>query len=228
MKELNLARFFCGMFVTACLLSSCHSMPSLQSSGGEQVTIRELFDGESLDGWEITPWTYRGPVEVRDGSLLLGRGHECTGVTWQKEFPTSNYEVTLDAMRVEGSDFFCGMTFPVGEEFCTLILGGWGGSLVGLSSIDGLDASENVTNSIRRFRNNQWYHIRLQVTDQAIRAWIDEDQVVDFAIEDHHLSLRMEVIWSKPFGICSWRTRAALRNIKVRHPIAAEEGQSYR
>ncbi len=225
MNGLNFARFVGGIFLITSLLSACHPMPFLQNTSDKEEATRELFDGESLEGWEITPWTYRGPVEVRDGSLILGQGHECTGVTWQKAFPTGNYEVTLDAMRVSGNDFFCGMTFPVGDEFCTLIVGGWGGTLVGLSSIDGLDASENATSSIRRFRDNQWYHIRLRVTDEAIRAWIDEEEVVDFTIGNHRFSLRMEVTWSKPFGICSWRTKAALRNIEVRHPVSAEAMQ---
>ena len=37
-----------------------------------------------------------------------------------------DYELRLEAKRVEGGDFFCGLTFPVGKEYCTLILGGWG------------------------------------------------------------------------------------------------------
>ena len=57
----------------------------------------------------------------------------------------SDYEVTLEAMRVDGNDFFCGMTFPAGKDPCTLIVGGWGGTVVGLSSINGMDASENET-----------------------------------------------------------------------------------
>ncbi|MFP4622176.1 MAG: DUF1080 domain-containing protein [Bacteroidales bacterium] len=181
-----------------------------------------LFDGESLEGWKITSWKYRGEVKVEDGMLRLGKGHECTGVTWKKEFPEINYEVTLDAKRVKGSDFFCGMTFPVENEFCTLIVGGWGGSLVGLSSIDGFDASENATSTHRNFDNDRWYHIRLRVTEHAIEAWIDEDKVVDFNTEDHRLSVRMEVMWSRPFGVCTWRTSGAFRDIKVRYPVESE------
>jgi hypothetical protein len=39
--------------------------------------------------------------------------------------------------------------------------------------------------------------------------------VVDFAISTNKLSIRPEVELSKPFGITSWNTTAALRNIKV-------------
>lgn len=48
---------------------------------------------------------------------------------------------------MSSSEFFCGLTVPVrtGTECVSLIVGGWGGSLVGISSIDGLDASETST-----------------------------------------------------------------------------------
>ena len=91
-------------------------------------------------------------------------GDGCTGVTWKGEFPSVNYEVSLEAKKIEGNDFFCGMTFPVGKNPCTLIVGGWGGATVGLSSIDGLDASENSTKTLMKFEKNRWYNIRLVVT----------------------------------------------------------------
>ena len=47
-----------------------------------------------------------------------------TGVTWTRDFPKSNYEIRLEAMRVEGSDFFCGLTFPYQKAHATLVLGG--------------------------------------------------------------------------------------------------------
>jgi hypothetical protein len=118
-------------------------------------------------------------------------------------------------MKVEGNDFFCGMTFPVGKDPCTLIVGGWGGTIVGLSSINGMDASENETTTLKQFEKNQWYRIRLKVTEQTIQAWINGEIVVDFTIDDNTLSIRPEVDLSKPFGIASWRTTAALRNIRL-------------
>jgi hypothetical protein len=142
-------------------------------------------------------------------------GDGCTGITWKRDFPLTGYEVTLEAMKVEGNDFFCGMTFPVGKDPCTLIVGGWGGTIVGLSSINGMDASENETTTLKQFEKNQWYRIRLKVTEQTIQAWINGEIVVDFTIDDNTLSIRPEVDLSKPFGIASWRTTAALRNIRL-------------
>lgn len=174
-----------------------------------------IFNGRTLDGWEITNFGPQGPVYVSGNQLIIGMGDGCTGVTWKGSFPEINYEISLDAKRVAGTDFFCGITFPVHDRFCSLIVGGWGGGTVGLSSINGKDAAENETTSRRNFDTDRWYHIRLVVTDDYIRSWIDTSMVVDFHIGDSQLSIRPEVELSKPFGIASWNTTAAIRNIRL-------------
>lgn len=184
---------------------------------------RPLFDGKSLDGWEAANFGPQGPVEIEDGKIVLYMGDGCTGVTYTRgDFPKINYEVSLDAMRVEGNDFFCGMTFPVNDDPCTLIVGGWGGTVVGLSSVDGFDASENNTSTYRIFEKNRWYRIRLRVTANHIDAWIDDEHIIDFTKDDRKLSIRPEVELSRPFGITSWCTTAALKNIRVRPLTEAE------
>lgn len=174
-----------------------------------------LFDGKTLEGWKITEFGTEGPVHVTDGSIMLGFGDGCTGVTLERDFPVMDYEVYVEAMKVSGNDFFCGMTFPVNDTHCSLIVGGWGGPVVGLSTIDGLDASDNQTKILKNFERNIWYRIRLKVSQEKIEAWIDEEKVVDFVTTGHKLSIRPEVNLSRPFGIASWNTTAALRNIMV-------------
>lgn len=174
-----------------------------------------IFNGITLDGWEITNFGPQGPVYVSGDAIVLGMGDGCTGITWKKDFPEMNYKVTLEAKKVEGNDFFCGMTFPVGSSPCTFIVGGWGGTTVGLSSINGADASDNETTTLQKFEKDVWYEICLIVKPDTIRALIDDKVVVNFAIGDKRLSIRPEVELSRPFGITSWNTTAALRNIRV-------------
>ena len=201
------------------LLIGCFNKQKGQKTvNGDASELRDssyIFDGKTLTGWEITNFGPQGPVFISDDQVVLGMGDGCTGLTWTKEFPTVDYEVTLEAKRVDGNDFFCGMTFPAGKDPCTLIVGGWGGTVVGLSSINGVDASENETSTLRQFEKERWYRIRLRVTGDTIQAWIDDEIVVDFAIGSNLLSIRPEVELSRPFGIASWRTTAAIRNIKV-------------
>ncbi len=174
-----------------------------------------LFNGKNLDGWEVTDFGPQGPVYVSGNEIILGMGEGCTGITWKGKFPEMNYRVTLDAKRVSGNDFFCGMTFPVEKDPCTLIVGGWGGTVVGLSSINKKDASENETTKYMNFETDRWYRICLIVKEDTIKALIDDEVVVDFVKGNKMLSIRPEVDLSKPFGITSWYTTAALRNIRV-------------
>ncbi len=174
-----------------------------------------IFDGKTLEGWRITNFGPQGPVYVSAGNIILGMGDGCTGITWIKDFPLINYEVSLEAKRVSGNDFFCGITFPVGDDPCTLIVGGWGGTVVGLSSIDNMDASENETTTLMNFEKDRWYDICLMVKEDTIKAFIDGVLVVDFACDSKKLSIRPEVNLSRPFGIASWSTTAALRNIRL-------------
>jgi hypothetical protein len=178
---------------------------------------QSLFDGKSLQGWRETGFKGRGQVRVENGAIVLGPGKPMTGVTWTGAFPRSNYEIRFEGARLEGSDFFASMTFPVGDSFCTWVTGGWGGDIVGLSSLDGWDASDNETRSYFNFEKGRWYVLRLRVTDDRITAWIDDQRIADVAITGRSVGLRFgEIELSKPFGFASYATAGGLRKIEYR------------
>ena len=178
---------------------------------------RTLFGGQSLTGWRITEFSGGGRVECRSGVLVFGKGDPFTGVTYAEDFPKVNYEVTFEAMRVAGDDFFCGLTFPVQNSFCSLILGGWGGSVVVLSNLEGADASENETTQFISFEDGRWYRVRLRVSEARIEAWIEQKKVVDVVTTGRKISLRYgDIELSKPFGLAAWNTSAAVRDLKLR------------
>ena len=175
-----------------------------------------LFDGTSLGQWEQTSFGGEGPVRVRDGAIMLEQGDPLTGVTWTGAKLPEVYELSLEAARLSGSDFFCGLTFPVGQSHCSLILGGWGGTTVGLSSIDGRDASENETTRQMRFEDTRWYRVRVAVTATHIRAWLDDEPIAEVARAGRRIGIRPEVEPSAPLGIAAYRTRAGIRAIRMR------------
>lgn len=208
----------------ACCAAVC--LAAFVAVGAQEKKADEwkaLFDGKSLDGWKQSEFGNGGDVAVEEGKIVIDLADGCNGITWQKEFPKNNYEVSVEAMRVEGSDFFCGITFPVEESPCSLIIGGWGGGVVGLSNIDGEDAAHNDTTTYAKFEKGRWYTVRLRVTKDSITAWVDDKQLVDQPLEGKKLSIRPEVAVSKPFGIASWRTTAAIRNVKVRQVAEAKK-----
>ena len=58
--------------------------------------------------------------------------------------------------------------------------------------------------------------IRLRITDRKIEAWIDQEKIIDQETGNRRLSIRSEVSPSQPFGIATWRTKAAIRDIQRR------------
>jgi 3-keto-disaccharide hydrolase len=206
---------WCGL-----LVAMLAPLGSLHAEGpAKEPAWKSLFDGKSLRGWKKTAFGGEGQPEVKDGRIEIPAGAPMSGITWTEDFPKIDYEISLDAMRVGGSDFFCGLTFPVADSPCSFIVGGWGGGVVGLSSIDGSDASENETTKYQEFESNRWYAVRVRVSKEKIEAWIDKKQMVDLETKDRRISIRPEVELSRPLGISCYATTAALRDIKVRRLV---------
>lgn len=193
-------------------------MQKTEPNISEQTITKEmsLFDGKSLGHWAITDFGGQGKVYVKEGAIYMEMGNDMTGITWKGPLIRMNYEITLEAMRISGSDFFCGLTFPVGENPCSLILGGWGGGLCGLSNIDYYDAANNETTTFVSFENNKWYRVRLRVTPDRIQAWLDDEEIVNIEITGRKIDIRAEVDLSQPLGIATWQTGGAVKNIRIR------------
>ena len=178
-----------------------------------------LYDGKTLKGWKVVAEGEREEAKmaaVADGLIVCRAGFELTGVAWQGKFPTMGYEVAVDAMKVAGGDFFCGVTFPIGKMSATLVVGGWGGTTVGISNVNDFSANENETTRDMEFQKGRWYRVRLRVTPERLEAWIDKEQVVDLKTKGLRFTLWLQQEAYRPFGINAYQTKAALRSIMLR------------
>ncbi len=186
---------------------------------------RPLFDGKTLDGWRKTPFFKAEglDVKVEDGSIVLPTGTPMSGITSTRDdLPTLDYELKYEARRTAGADFFAAATFPVGKSFVTLVNGGWGGGVTGLSSLNGMDAAENSTNTFVKYQNKTWYRFRVRVTAKAVRGWVDDKEV--FAVDHREVSLktRIETRPNQPLGFATWKSSGAIRLVEVRALTSAE------
>ena len=212
---------------------TCGSREATDATGvipADNVAWKSLFDGKSLQGWEVVKgydYEDQGKVDVQDGCLVIGTGRPATGVRWTGVFPQTDYEIELEGKRVAGSDFFCGLSFPVGESALTLILGGWGGGVVGLSCIDGSRAAENETGTYREFKTDQWYRIRVRVTPQKVSAFLDDKYLCGVDTPHRKLNVTSEMEPCLPLGIATWNTTGALRNIRYRAGKADAEFRAF-
>lgn len=198
-----------------CLVALLACLPAFSQAPAAQW--KSMFDGKSLDGWRSTTFKSPGEVRVSSGALVLTAGKPLTGVNWTAAFPQADYEIRFEARRTLGGDFFASLTFPVASSYATFVTGGWGGDIVGLSSIDGWDASENETRSYFQFEPQRWYAFRVRVTTGRISAWIDDQSVFNVDIRGRAISLRHgEIQLSTPLGFASYNTTGELRKIEYR------------
>jgi hypothetical protein len=215
-----LVRFCRGSLLTlfmSVLALGATAEQALAQAPADASKWQPLFDGKTLASWESSKFTGEGAIKVENGQIVLETGRTLTGITWTgPELPRTNYEIALQAMRVDGRDFFAGVTFPVADSFCSLILGGWGGTVIGLSSVNSEDASQNQTSQSMDFESNRWYNVRIRVTPAKIEVWLDEKQIISQDLKDNKITIRIEMEPSKPLGIASYKTKAALRDIRLR------------
>lgn len=218
------------MRMTFCLILAGLLVVGGRGIGADEV-LKEvvLFDGKSLDDWEMVDIGASGYVELDEdlGEMLIRQGDSLSGAIYKKAkaLPIERYEIALEAKRTAGVDFFCGLTFPVGnlETCATLVLGGWGGSVTGISSIDGDDASNNATGTYQRYEDDKWYAVRLRVTPENLSAWIDGKQVVDIDIAGRKVGLRAGPMESYvPLSLTTYNTAASIRKV-VFKPLAKEK-----
>jgi hypothetical protein len=182
----------------------------------QESAWESLFDGKTLGKWKKTEFGGEGDVTIENGEIVMATGNDMTGITWTGDVPRENFEIEVKARRLSGNDFFCGLTFPVGKMHCSFIVGGWAGAVCGLSTLDGEDASENDTTRVRDFENARWYTVRVRVTTERIQAWIDDEVYADVKTAGRRIGIRPEVDLSRPLGVACWRTKAGLRDLRLR------------
>ena len=186
-----------------------------------------LFDGKTLKNWvDLEDAGAEKPV-VEDGALVLGMGASSTSIKFDEEaagfkLPRENYELEIVSRREMGTDFFSATTFPIGDTCVTLINGGWGGAVLGISSVDDMDASQNSTTSYYNFKNDKWYRFRIQVTKRTLRVWVDGEKEIDYVVEGRRLGTRFEVSRCEPFGLTSWISKGAIKVVRFRALTDAE------
>jgi len=177
-----------------------------------------LMDGKTLSGWEIVRYGGEGEPYVKNGVLILPMADYglMTGVCWDgPALPVNNYAIYYEARRMKGNDIFGGLSFPYNDSFATLIVGGWGGAVCGLSSIDGRDASENETTKYMNFKDQQWYSVYLRCTTDSIRAVIDTLQVVNIATAGKRIHLRGGTM-ADDLTLSTYLTTGEIRNLRIK------------
>lgn len=193
---------------------------SLAAALTVQADAVNLFNGKDLTGWKVADMMQSGTVSVlKDGSVECSPGNPMTAIAYTNEPLRMNYELSLQAVRVKGSDFFAALTIPIEQHYCTVIIGGWGGSLCGISSVDHMDAADNQWSQGVNLENKRWYTLRVRVTPGVLQVFLDETLYatrIEFK-EASRFSLRAnsDIDKTKPLGLATYHTLARWRNFTV-------------
>jgi hypothetical protein len=156
-----------------------------------------------------------GSVTIDEDLIRIEAGNAATGIAYRGPLPSDRYRIELAARRTAGSDFFCGLTFPVGGQYCSLIIGGWGGGVTGLSCLDGKWAVDNDTTGYLNVESERWYAIGLEVSDAKIQATIDSKRIVNVSRDEFQFSVRPEIEPSIPIGLTTWKTTAEIKQLEL-------------
>jgi hypothetical protein len=204
----------------ATLLAGCRENPSVEESGKPKVL--RLLEPPYAAGWTQAGIPDEGRIGVADAVLSLGLGQPMTGakfVDWPElALPATGFSIRYEAMRVTGEDFFGTVTFPVPgrDSHVSFVLGGWGGTVTGISSIDFSDANENQTRAEQRFENGQWHGVRIEARPEDLRVWVRERPVVNVSIKGRQTGLRAGFIdHCIPFGFATYGTEGKIRRLEV-------------
>lgn len=192
-----------------------HAVHFILKNTGQLPTAKPGEPLPQMTEWAMADFSGSAGIHVLNDILIIETGNDMSGVLWQGDVPKMDYEITLDAMRLSGNDFFCGLTAPWGESSFSLIVGGWGGTCIGISSLDWLDAYNNETARFRSLESHRWYPVKLRATGGRIQAWVDKEQLVDVEVGDRDVDIRWEMAPVQPLGIATWRTTGAFRKFRL-------------
>lgn len=198
---------------------------------GKKQTDAEQGWVHLKDHWKACEFGGDGEITIKDGLIKMEYGDPITGVRWDGPFdgddkpasasdvprlPRDNYEVRWECRRDRGFDFVCAFTFPVADSHASFVMGGWGGSITGISSIDGNDASDNQTTMFKDFDNEKWYKAKVRVAEDKITVWIDGKEMFDHPREGHEFDIRFEMDPCTPLGIANFECDSQIRNVQLR------------
>ena len=177
-----------------------------------------LFDGKTLDGWKKTDFFHAGEVKVEDGRIVLAAGELDDRHHHHAPGPAHDglrADLRGDAARA-GTTSSPRRPSPWASRTSRWSTAAGAATSTGLSSLDGMDASENETTRSIKYEDRTWYRFRVRVTGEVIRCWVGDKEVIAVNHKEKHVGTRVETGANEPLGFATWKTAGALRNIEVR------------
>ncbi len=130
-----------------------------------------------------TPEFVRGHWEVNDGILQQKGREEAPLAICNHVIDSDHYTIQCRARKDSGPEgFIIVFNYVDPQNYCWLNIGGWGNTQHAIEQIGSGGKLQTVTKR-GRVEEGRWYDVKLQVSGDSVKAWLDTDLVFDTVLK---------------------------------------------
>lgn len=178
--------------LAAIFICSASVLTSFSSNDGDKsVTPSQSHVGYSASSTQVSythcdplpktgkPEFVSGSWEMNDGFLQHKACEEAPLAICNYVIPSSYYTIQCTARKDGGPDgFIIVFNYVDAQHYCTLNFGTNGNTQHSIGQISG---DSKIQTAVRpgSVETGRWYDVKLSVTDDNVRAWLDDELVFD-------------------------------------------------
>ena len=130
-----------------------------------------------------TPEFVRGHWEVNDGILQQKGLEEAPLAICNHVIDSDHYTIQCRARKDSGPEgFIIVFNYMDPQNYCWLNIGGWGNTQHAIEQISSGGKLQTVTKR-GCVEEGRWYDVKLQVSGDSVKAWLDTDLVFDTVLK---------------------------------------------
>ena len=130
-----------------------------------------------------TPEFVRGHWEVNDGILQQKGREEAPLAICNHVIDSDHYTIQCRARKDGGPEgFIIVFNYVDPQNYCWLNIGGWGNTQHAIEQISSGGKLQTVTKR-GQVEEGRWYDVKLQVSGDSVKAWLDADLVFDTVLK---------------------------------------------
>jgi protein kinase-like protein len=169
--------------------------------------------GRAMKRWHMPPGTKMAKDVIVLPSVSAWPAPQ---LEWQGPFPRSNYELEVEAMPVDSTDYFCSLVVPVGKRSVTITTID---RRLRLMEVDDRMVTVNTRLALAR---KKWHRFRVRVTPAFFTVWVNGTKIVERLCDG---SVFRSPRGAKPLAIYASGTQTGIRSVRMRRIAGEDPGE---